>query len=583
MLALDWVVLAGYIAVLVTIGSSQRKKAEGSDEDFFVSGRKLPWWIAGTSMIAASFASDTPLLVSGLVREHGIWRNWMWWGSAISLMLTVFFFSRLWRRSLVLTEVELTELRYSGRSAAVLRGFKAIYWGLLYNCFVAGAWSVTGLAKVTQATTGWPAWQAIIACCVIAGVYSVLSGFWGVVATDCFQFVLAIFGAVACAWFAVQKAGGWDAMIQAVPEGKLDFIPRDPRMVVWFLSFVLVQWWAWKNTDGGGLLVQRMASCKNERHAVYATLWYNIFHFSVRCWPWVIVALASLAVVPDKDLPLKPGGTERDHEMAYAMMIRIALPAGLQGLIVGWFLAEFMSSINTHTNWGSSFLVNDFYKRFIRKDASRRHYVNAGRVATVIVLLGAMGTAFLTGDIARSFEYVLQGTAAIGVVAALRWLWWRVNIWTEIVVMVLSPLTTFLIHPRVIAPYLLPALGLADNRIVTLCSIVLVSCIPALIVTLLTPADSVDTLIKFYRRVRPPGPGWSRIAEYCPGVKSDLRLLQILILWLAGVAAVFGIMYGIYALLFGRPYGVQVGLGGFAALGLILWMTRRIEEVQATS
>jgi solute:Na+ symporter, SSS family len=268
---IDWIVVGGYVACLVLIGSLQKKRAEGKVDDYFVSGRKLPWWIAGTSMIAASFASDTPLLVSGLVRSHGIWRNWMWWGTAISLILTVFFFSRLWRRSLVLTEVELTELRYSGRPAAALRGFKAFYWGLLYNCFVAGAWSITGLRKVLQSATGLDPLYAIVVCTAIAGIYSILSGFWGVVATDCFQFVLAIFGAVACAYFAVQAAGGWDAMMaNPAVASKLDFVPADPKMFLWFLSFVLVQWWAWKNTDGGGLLVQRMAACKNERHAVYA-------------------------------------------------------------------------------------------------------------------------------------------------------------------------------------------------------------------------------------------------------------------------------------------------------------------------
>lgn len=572
MRVIDWIVVAGYVACLVIIGSLQKKRAEGKVDDYFVSGRKLPWWIAGTSMIAASFASDTPLLVSGLVRSHGIWRNWMWWGTGISLLLTVFFFSRLWRRSLVLTEVELTELRYTGKPAAALRGFKAFYWGLVYNCFVAGAWSITGLRKVLQSATGLDPIYAIIVCTAIAGIYSILSGFWGVVATDCFQFVLAIFGAVACAYFAVQAAGGWDAML-ANPQvaSKLDFVPQNHDMFLWFLSFVLVQWWAWKNTDGGGLLVQRMAACKNERHAVYATLWYCIFHFAVRCWPWVIVALASIVLIPQID----------DPEMAYARVITTILPAGLKGLIVGWFLAEFMSSINTHTNWGSSMLVNDWYKRFIAPNRSDAHYVGVGRLATVVVMLGAMGSAFLTGDIAKSFEYVLQGTAAIGVVSALRWLWWRVNVWTEIVVMVLSPLTTFLIYPKVIVNWL-PYLHLSNNRIVTLVSIVVVSMIPALIVTLLTPADHLETLKEFYRRVRPPGPGWSRIAALCPGVRSDLRLLKLFAMWIIGVAMVFGILYSSYALLFGRPHGWLIGAGSLGLLGFILWATRNIEDVDVS-
>lgn len=583
MALVDWFVVGGYLAVLVVIGVVQKRRAEARVDDFFVSGRKLPWWIAGTSMIAASFASDTPLLVSGLVREKGIWANWMWWGSAISLILTVFFFSRLWRRSLVLTEVELTELRYSGAPAAALRGFKAVYWGFLYNCFVAGAWSVTGLSKVLQATTGIAPMHAILVCAAIACVYSILSGFWGVVATDVFQFVLALFGAVACAWYAVKAAGGWETMMAAVPASKTAFVPGKGEMFTWFLSFVLVNWWAWKNTDGGGLLVQRMASCRNERDAVLATLWYNFFHYAVRCWPWVIVALASITLVPDEALPFKPGSTKaRDHEMAYAILIRTVLPAGLKGLVIGWFLAEFMSSINTHTNWGSSMLVNDLYKRFWRRDASDHHYVQVGRVATVLVMLGAVGTAFLTGDIAKSFDYVLTGTAAVGVVAALRWLWWRVNVWTEIVAMTLSPLTTFVLYPLWIQPRVLPQLGIAPNRIVQLLAIVLASCVPALIVTFLTPPDSLKTLRDFFVRVRPPGPGWRRIAALCPGVRSDLRLLRLLGLWIVGVASVFGMMYAVYAVLFGRPYGWIAGAGALSLLVLILAAIRREEAIPST-
>ncbi len=574
MTTFDWIVLGGYLALLVGIGSWQRKRASGSAEDFFASGRRLPWYLAGTSMIAASFASDTPLFVSGLVREHGIWRNWLWWGNAISLILTVFFFSRLWRRSRVLTEVEITEVRYGGRSAAVLRGFKAVYWGLLFNAFATGAWSVTGLRKVFQSTLEMDPTAAIIACSLIACAYSVLSGYWGVVATDCFQFVLAIFGSLACAYYAVSAAGGWDAMLAQIPAAKLNFVPSmtqdsdpavDNPMFTWFLSFVLVQWWAWKNTDGGGVLVQRMASCKNERHAVWATLWYQVFHTAVRGWPWIVVALASIVIVPDSALPVKVGTANApDHEAAYAVIIRTVLPAGLRGLLVAWFLAEFMSSINSQTNWGSSLLVNDFYKRFLNPAATPARQVLAGRFATVVVMAGAMTTAFWTGDIAQSFELVLTGTAGIGVVVALRWLWWRVNVWTEAIALVLSPLATVFYAP-VLKP-ILSVLGLPpDDRMVKLIAIVLVSVLPALAVTLLSAPDRDETLCAFYRRVRPPGPGWRRIAALCPEVTSDLSLWRILALWLGCVAAVYGLMYGVYALLFARAFGFAA-----TALSLVL-------------
>lgn len=568
---IDWIVVGGYVFCLVLIGSLQKKRAEGKVDDYFVSGRKLPWWIAGTSMIAASFASDTPLLVSGLVRSEGIAGNWRWWGLGISLILSVFFFSRLWRRSLVLTEVEITEVRYSGRAAAGLRGFKAVYWGILFNCFVAGAWSVTGLAKVTQATVGIAAWQAVVVCGVIACIYSVLSGFWGVVATDCFQFVLAIFGAVICSYYAVQHAGGWDAMMANTQvQASIRYVPAaDTPLYTVFLAMLMVQWWAFKNTDGGGLLVQRMAACRNERHAVYATLWYGVFHYSIRCWPWVVVALASIVLFPKL----------ADNEMAYPMVINTVLPAGLKGLIIGWFLAEFMSSINTHTNWGSSMLVNDWYRRFVRTKETESHYIGVGRIATVVVMVGAVATALVSTNIAKSFDYVLKGTAAVGVVFVLRWLWWRANAWTEFVTMVLSPFHTFFTWKYLMEPHVLPAMGLPANDIVKLLSIVILSVGPALVVTMFTAPVPDSTLREFYRRVRPPGPGWSRIAAMCPGVESDLRLLKMIVLWLTGVGLIFSLMYSIYALLFGRPYGILVGAGSLGLLAIILWATRTIEDV----
>lgn len=581
MSGLDLGVLFGYLALLVGIGVWQRRRASASTEEYFVSGRTLPWYVAGTSMIASSFASDTPLLVSGLVREFGIWRNWVWWSNAISLILTVFFFSRLWRRAGVLTEVELTELRYSGTSAAALRGFKALYWGLLYNAFVAGAWAVTGLRKVFQVALDVEPTTAILVCGVIACAYSVLSGYWGVVATDCFQFVLALLGSIACAVYAVQAAGGWDAMLVAVPPEKLACIPAaGSTHWYWFLSLVMVNWWAWKNTDGGGLLVQRMASCRNERHAVWATLWYQVFHTALRGWPWIVVALASFAVVPDAALPFKLGVTPPvpDHEAAYAVMIRTVLPAGLRGLVIGWFLAEFMSSINTQTNWGSSLLVNDFYKRFVNPDATQAQSLAVARWSTVLVMAGALGTAFLSGDIQKSFDYVLQGTAAIGVVAALRWLWWRVNVWTEVTVMILSPLTTFVIYPMGIQKYVLPWLGIADNRMVLLVSTVLVGVGTALVVTWLTRPSEDRTLQEFYRRVRPPGPGWRRIAAQCPGVTCDLRLPRLLGLWLAGVLCVFGLMYAVYAILFGHRFGWGMASGALLLLAGIVRWTWNIED-----
>lgn len=567
MSSLDWSVVGGYLALIVAIGLWQKRKASGSTEDFYVSGRKLPWWIAGTSMIAASFATDTPLAVSGWVRSDGIWKNWIWWSLGISWLLTTFFFSRLWRRTMVLTEVELAELRYSGRGAAVLRGSRAVYWGVIYNCFTLGGLILTGLTKVVKGTTGIEDPTTLVILCGTLGcAYAVLSGLWGVVATDFFQFVLAIFGSLALAWFSVQAAGGWGNAVAAAPPERLEFFPSPGTgFFTAFLGYVLVQWWAWKNSDGGGIVVQRMAACRDERHAVGASLWFSVFHHAVRGWPWIIVGVASFSVLP----------AIQDPELIYPAMIAKTVPSGLRGLLIGWFLAEFMCSISTQTVWGSSMLVGDLYRRFLKTTETEAHYVTVGRVATVGVMLGAVMVALLMTSVRQSFEIILGGTAALGVVLILRWLWWRVNAWTELVVMVTSPLATFWWWPKFVWPDVVRPLGFPENPLVKLAASVAAGLLPALLVTGLTKPASGERLEAFYRRVRPPGPGWRRIAARCPDVTSDLRIPRILGLWLLSVAGVFGLMYSVYALLFHRAYALPAGGGALLALAAVVMVVWR--------
>ena len=548
MTRVDWIVVALYAAFLVGVGLWQKRRVQGGVDDYFVSGRKLRWWVAGTSMIAASFATDTPLLVSKYVREQGIWGNWAWWGLGISTILTVFFFAPLWRRAGVLTEAELTEMRYSGPSAAALRGFKAVYWGLLYNCFQAGAWAMVGLATVTQAMTPLSKHEAILLCAAIAGAYAVVSGLWGVVATDAVQFVFAIVGAAILAYYSVAAAGGLDVIVAQAPVQKTALLPLSGEPLTYCLTFLLVQWWAWKNTDGGGPLVQRMAACRDEREAVYATLWFSVVHYAVRAWPWILVGLASLVVLPGAD-----------PQSAYALMIRETLPSGLRGLVVGWFFAEFAASLAGTMNWGGSLLVNDFYRRFVQRAASERHYLFVSRLVTLLVLGGAIVTAFLNDDITKAFKYVLQGTAATGVVLAARWLWWRVNAWSEIVAMIASPLMTFLV---------VPALGWDLNVMQELLVILGGSLAPVIVATFLTKADDSMALEAFYRKVRPPGPGWGPIAARCPEVRPSMSLKTIAVYWLLGVGAIYGMMYGIGSVLLMRPLG-WAAIGG----GLLLLMT----------
>lgn len=560
MTGLDWSVIALYGAVLVGIGLLQSRKAKGGVDDYFVSGRRLRWWAAGTSMIAASFASDTPLFVSSVVRKQGIWGNWAWWGLGISTVLTAFFFARLWRRSEVITEAELTELRYSGRVAAGLRGFKAVYWGLLWNAFTTGAWGVVGLATVATVMTGIEPKWAILGAAALGATYSAVSGLWGVVATDMLQFVLAIAGAVVLAGFSVHAAGGMGAITSAVSADRLEIVPLQGDGLWYLLTFVLVQWWAWKNTDGGGMLVQRMAACRSEREAVYATLWYNVVHYGLRSWPWVIVALASIVVIP-----------QADPQQAYVIMMRDHLPAGLRGLLVAWFLAEFVASFAGAMNWGGSLLVNDLYRRFMGPGRSEGHYLAVARVVGLLVVAGAVVTAFLSGDLVTSFGYVLKGTAATGVVLAARWLWWRINSWSEISAMVVSPLMTFLVVPWIDARFPMGEMG-------ELLAVLAGSLPVVLLATFVTRPDDDVTLERFYRKVRPPGPGWKRIAARCPGVEPSMSLVRIAGLWLAGTAMVYALMIGLGSLVLGRP----LGLAGVAAGGVLLvFVIRQVRRWEA--
>jgi len=551
----DWIVVAIYGAFLVGVGLWQKRRAGKSVDDYFVSGRKLRWWVAGTSMIAASFASDTPILVSKYVREQGIWGNWMWWGLGISAVLTVFLFAPLWRRAGVVTEAELTEMRYSGPAAAGLRGFKAVYWGLLYNCFQAGAWGITGLVIVTEVVMPIDRTTAVLLCAAIAGTYAVVSGLWGVVATDSIQFVFAIAGAAALAFYSVEAAGGLGA-IAALPGDRTTILPTSGEPLTFCMAFILVQWWAWKNTDGGGALVQRMAACRDEREATYATLWFTVVHYSLRAWPWILVGLASLIVLPNVD-----------HQKSYAHMIATVLPAGLRGLVVGWFFAEFAASLAGSMNWGGSLLVNDFYRRFVQRGATEGHYLLVAKIATVVVLAGAVISAMLSKDITKAFDYVLKGTAATGVVLGARWLWWRVNAWSEISAMIASPLVTFVI---------VPALNWKMNAMEELLVILGGSLVPVIAVTFLTRAEDPMALEAFYRKVRPPGPGWGPVAARCPEVSPSMSLKSIALLWLLGVGAIYGMMYGIGSVLLLRPHGWAALAAGFVMfLALVSALRRR--------
>jgi solute:Na+ symporter, SSS family len=543
---LDWIIIGAYFAASAAIGVWYSARGGRSVSDFFLSGRSLPWWLAGTSMVATTFAADTPLAVAGLVARNGIAGNWIWWSAAFGSMLTVFFFARLWRRAGILTDVEFAELRYTGPPAALLRGFRALYLGIPINCVIMG-WVNLAMAKILAVTLGWDRLTAVLLSLAITGIYSALSGLWGVVVTDFFQFVFAMSGTIALAWFALQlpAIGGLDGLIAKVPPGTLAFTPFVRGGVAEgvvglvalplanFLTYVCVQWWAsWypgQEPGGGGYVAQRMMSAKDERHSLFATLWFTIAHYCVRPWPWILVGLASMVLYP---------GIE-DKEAGYVMVMRDHLPVGWRGLLLGAFFAAYMSTISTQLNWGTSYVVNDFYRRFVRTDADEQHYVWIARVTTLVLMVLSAIVTFYLESIRRAWEVVLESGAGIGLVLILRWYWWRINAWSEIAAMIAAAvgygaLTAF---TTLAFPY-------------TLLVVVAWTTVCWLLVTFLTAPEPDSHLIAFYKRTRPDGPGWKRIAAAAGG-PPPAPLGGLLVDWLAGVVLVYSVLFGIGEALFG--------------------------------
>lgn len=555
---LDWIVIAVYCIASVGLGIALTKKASEGIESYFVSERSLGWWLAGTSMAATAFSSDTPLLVTGIVRRKGIWGNWEIWGLALSTMLAVFFFSRLWKRAGVMTEVELVELRYSGKSAAFLRGFKALYWGIFYNAFIMGAWPMTGLAKVMHETTGWNKAQSILFCMALTAAYSCMSGYWGVILTDLFQFILALGGAFLLAFYAVNAAGGMPVIVEKLSAtDKLNFLPplhtagnsdflASP--FAWFLGIILIQWWAWKNTDGGGIIVQRIASCKNEKQAIYATLWFNIAQYALRAWPWIVTALASLILLPDLT----------DHESAYPRLINMLMPTGLKGLMVASFFAAFMSTMSTHLNWGASYFVNDFYKRFVHKNAPEKHYIRAGQWVSAGLAMAATLIAFVNDSIGTIFTLVLNLTAVIGPVYLLRWFWWRINPWSEISALAAS------IPVFMAKCFVFDQCHLFPTGVLELLFMVIGGALIWLPVTLLTKPAPENVLENFYRKVNPPG--------FWPKGGSAVYWGNELRLWVIATLALLATTVGPLQIILGRT---GIGIFSCSAALVLWWITAR--------
>ena len=563
---IDWTIVWAFCAISVLIGVWMSRRAGQSLDAYFVSNRRLGWWLAGTSIAATAFSSDTPLLITGMVRRKGIWGVWEVWALGISTMLTVFVFAKLWKRANVTTEVELVELRYSGRAAAFLRGFKALYWGLCYNCYIMGAWPVTGMTKVLQETTGFSRELAVVASVLLGAAYTSISGLWGVVLTDAFQFVWAMVGAVILAVYAVHAVGGLGALSHRLHDTSfLAVIPPAPRETGagllsspfgWFLGLVLVQWWAWKNADGGGVIVQRLVSCKNERHAMLSVLWFNIAHYCLRSWPWNITALASIILIPNPLLESHVGAaTFIDHERAYPRLISMLLPVGVRWVLVASFFAAFLSTLSTQLNWGASYLLNDGYKRFLNRHASERHYLAVARTLPFVLAFGTLGVALCNQSIGSAFTLILRLTAGIGPVYLLRWFWWRINPWSEIAAMGAS-LPILLLQPS-----LFHRLGWPASALTELLFMVIGTALVWLPVTLLTPPVDRGTLERFYAKVQPPG-FWRAVSIALPRTASwRVALAQ----WIVGTFALLATTIGPLEVMVGSPWAGWLWCGAAAA------------------
>ena len=565
----DWSVVALYFLFNLGVGLYYKSRASRSTAEFFLSGRNVPWWLAGTSMVATTFAADTPLVVTGLVARNGIAGNWLWWNLLASGMLTVFFYARLWRRAGVMTDIEFSEIRYAGPPAAFLRGFRALYLGLLMNCIILG-WVNLAMAKILQLVFGISKGEAlwiVVGLIVLTSAISTLSGLWGVLVTDVFQFVIKMGMVIILAVVAVRAVGGIETMKAKLVSGGqgsvLSFVPDVGSAwmpMLTFFVYIAVNWWAtWypgAEPGGGGYVAQRMLSAKDEKHSLLATLWFNVAHYALRPWPWILVALASLILYPGL----------ADPETGYVRVMIDYLPSSLRGLMVAAFAAAFMSTIATQLNWGASYLVNDFYRRFVRRDASEPHYVAASRVATALLTVISAAVAFRIESIGGAWKLLIITGAGTGAVLLLRWYWWRINAWSEVAAMIAA---------FVVSVGLQTIGGLDSDRPLDFAHIVLitvaVTTVVWLAVTFLTRPESEQTLLAFYRRTRPSRAGWGPVAALAPDVRPSADGLANLVDWVAGCVLVYGVLFGSGKLLLHETLPGVVLLGVAAIAGGIIY------------
>jgi len=623
---LDWSAILGYLAITLLLGLYFRRRSGNTTEDYFVSGRNVSWWLAGTSMVATTFAADTPLLVAGLVYTQGIAGNWLWWAFLLSGMMTVFLFARLWRRSGLMTDVQFAEMRYAGKPAAFLRGFRAVYLGLMMNCLILG-WVTKAMIGIVGTTLGpeMQSWRlltwvsnaltsvfgpvfsgtdgrALIICIFFlipfTGIYVSLGGLWGVLWTDLFQFVLKMAIVIGVAYCAVAATGGMGAMISklgALQAGNgasdpLAFLPDFSRgfasealwtlPVITFVVYLGLQWWAFwypgAEPGGGGYVAQRIFSARDERQGLFSVLWFNIAHYALRPWPWIFTGLAAIVLYPGLKNP----------ESSYMMIVNEHVPHAFRGIILAGFLAAFMSTIATQLNWGTSYLVEDFYRRFMKRDGSERHYVHVSQVVTLLLVAATGYVSAHLVSIRSGWQVVLQLGAGTGSVYLLRWYWWRINAWSEISAMTTALAVTVALNWQRMWMSLLnrPEFFTGSGTVIfakTALTTTLATSLVWILVTFATAPEPNGILIAFYRKVRPDVTGWGPIAALAPEIVRTHDLGRNLWCWILGTVMVYAALFGVGKLLL-RHYGLGMGLVIVSALAA-LQMTRELARTWVSS
>ncbi|MGA2622870.1 MAG: sodium:solute symporter family protein [Bacteroidota bacterium] len=599
---IDWLIVAGSLLISFAPALFFGKRSGKNTTEFFASGRSVPWWLAGLSMVATTFSSDTPNLVTDIVRRQGVAGNWVWWAFTLTGVATVFFYARLWRRSGVMTDLEFYELRYSGKAASFVRGFRSVYLGFFFNCIIMATVSLAA-CKIAGILFGLERWQTLLLCGILNVIFAAHSGLWGVLVIDMVQFFIKMTAVIAAAYFAVKlpQVGGLSGLVEKLSTMKgphginylnmlPDFSSNWDIAVAVFIMPIAVQWWAvWypgAEPGGGSYIAQRMLASKSEKDSLGSVLFFNIAHYVLRPWPWIIVGLASLLVYPQLS-DIQKAFPNLDphllgHDIAFPAMLKF-LPTGFIGLMIGGLIAANSSTILTHLNWGASYLVHDFYRRFIRKDRDEKHYVLVGRLTTVLLFFSASGLVFVLSSAKDAFDIILQVGAGTGLLYLVRWFWWRVNAWSEVVAMTSS----FVVSVGLL---ILNRNGMQFSTHISLLITIAITTVCWVVTAFVGPETDRRTLIEFYKKVHPSGPGWKKIRLEAGISETEGRAMQdniplALLGWVAGCTVIWSSLFTVGNFLYGRlDYAIAlfavVLVSGLALLYVVhrLWTKEMVRE-----